>query len=179
MQIRLRPVLLSLLLLVVVGGVISYFQPKDIPKSSVTVENFAQDECQQDGVTLVVDFGTNNKTETLVRCAIDFSGSGWELFKATGIEAEGTASYPIGFVCRIAGYPTELNQDCQDTPKYSEGSWGYYQLNEQGKWQVSGVGSAFSKPKCGLAEGWRFIEPGEDVADLAPRIIPEVRVCSD
>lgn len=179
MPIRLRPILISLLLLVVVGGLIAYFEPSENSESLEVQKNFSIGECDHDGVSLVIDFGTSSPSQPLVRCAKDFSGSGWDLFRATGIEAEGTNAYPIGFVCRLAGYPLKADQDCQDTPRYSEGSWGYYLLNKNGTWRVSGVGAAFSKPACGLAEGWRFIEAGEDVGGLTPRITPRVRTCSE
>jgi hypothetical protein len=175
MRSQTRTALIALLLLVVVGGALSWaFEENAEP---IRETSFSHGSCQQDGVTLVIDFGTSSTLEPIIRCAENFQGKGWDIFSATEIEVEGTKQYPAGFVCRISGFPDPEIQDCQDTPQYSEGSWGYYLLDDQGNWRVSGVGSLQRSAECGLGEGWRFVEPGESVGEVAPRVKLERRYC--
>lgn len=175
---RTRAALLALLLLVAVGGAISWeFNDQENPQSESIASKFSEGECASNGVTLVVDFGTDSGLPMIVRCANEFSGSGWDIFAATDVEVLGTDNYPTGFVCRLENYPSQDIQDCADTPKYSEGTWGYFLLNEKGEWQVSGVGSAAREPECGFAEGWRFILAGEDIGSLAPSVTPTIASC--
>lgn len=175
---RTRAALIALLLLVAVGGALSWEFEKTEPESSQTVvPNFVEGECTSNGVTLVIDFGTDSNLDSIVRCAQNFEGSGWDLFAATEIEAIGTDAYPVGFVCRVENYPSSGQQDCADTPKYSEGSWGYYFVNGSGYWQVSGVGAAAREPECGYAEGWRFLLPGENIGELVPATLPKIVSC--
>lgn len=170
-----RAALLGLIALVAIGSALSLLE--ESPKS-ITNYTSSAGECVEDGVSLVIDFGTSGSNPVITRCAIDFEGSGWELFEATQTVVQGTSQYPVGFVCRIENFPTPETQDCLDTPQYSEGSWGYFLLDENGNWKVSGIGSAQRKTKCGLAEGWRFIEAGEDIGSLQPRANITPRKCS-
>jgi len=181
MQSRSRLVVLSaLILLVVVGSVLTWaFDNNVITESSsrgVSVD-FNEGSCDASGVTIVVDFGDTSDLDPVIRCANDFQGSSWEVFEATGLKVEGTKQYPIGFACRIENEPSVTDQNCLDTPKYSEGSWGYFIYTAELGWQVSGVGSAARQAQCGVAEGWMFIGPGKQDSGQIPRPIPEPVNC--
>lgn len=177
MRLPTRLALIGLLLLVAVGGSLSLFgNPTGQPSEPTPVlVNYSEGECIEQGVTIVVDFGSSSSANNLVRCAIRFEGNGWQVLEATDLHAEGTAQYPIGFVCRLASFPEETTQDCLDTPRYAEGSWGYFIYN--GTWRVSGVGSVSRQLSCGAIEGWRFIEAGEDLAKTLPRFSPSEINC--
>ena len=181
MQSRARLIVLSaLILLVVAGSALSWAFENNIiePSSKNQIEvSYTEGACEQNGVTLVVDFGELANREPIIRCARDFSGTGWEIFQATAVDVAGTNQYPVGFACRIEDFPTSAEQNCLDTPKYSEGSWGYFVFTKESGWQVSQVGSATRNPECGSAEGWLFIGPGKQDAGLLPNPIPEVISC--
>ena len=181
MRSRARLIVLSaLILLVVAGSVLSWALENNVVEttSSKQVEvNYSEGSCQQTGVTIVVDFGASTDRDPILRCATEFAGTGWEVFQATAIDVSGTSQYPVGFACRIENFPTNAEQNCMDTPKYSEGSWGYFVYTEESGWQVSQVGSAARDAKCGSAEGWLFIGPGEQDAGLLPKPIPETVTC--
>jgi hypothetical protein len=182
MQSRSRLIVLgALILLVVVGSVLTWaFENNVITQSSsqgVEVD-FTEGSCEQNGVTIVVDFGDNN-LEPIVRCAQDFQGTGWDVFRATGLIVDGTKQYPSGFACRIENEPSAEAQNCLDTPNYSEGSWGYFLYTTELGWQVSGVGAAARQAQCGVAEGWMFIGPGKQDAGQLPRTIPEPVTCDE
>ena len=177
MRLSTRLALIGLLLLVAIGGVIAALSgskdqgsllPEDSTAENV-IPNWVDGPCLEDGVTLVVDFGTDTQVDTLVRCAIGFEGSGWDIFAATEVPVAGTKQYPIGFVCRINNYPTQQAQNCNDTPSYAEGSWSYFlKTSSSNSWQVSGIGSASREPVCGEVEGWRFLQSGEGAMEFQP-----------
>ena len=181
MQSRARLIVLSaLILLVVAGSALSWAFENNIiePSSNTQVEvSFSEGACNQNGVTLVVDFGEAADREPIIRRANDFEGTGWEIFLATDVAVAGTNQYPVGFACRIEDFPSSAEQNCLDTPKYSEGSWGYFVFTKESGWQVSQVGSATRAAECGTAEGWLFIGPGQQDAGLLPNPIPEVTSC--
>ena len=183
MQSRARLIVLSaLILLVVAGSVLSWaFENNVIETTSANqVEvSYTEGACEQAGVTIVIEFGDSADRETIVRCAIDFAGTGWEVFEATAIDVKGTNQYPVGFACRIENFPASSEQNCMDTPKYSEGSWGYFVFTEESGWQVSQVGSAAKDPQCGSVEGWLFIGPGQQDSGLLPIYIPETVTCDE
>jgi hypothetical protein len=173
-------VLGALILLVIAGSILSWALENKIIEatSSNQVEvNFSDGPCDKNGVTIVVDFGDTADLEPIIRCAADFDGTGWDVFQATGIDVSGTSQYPIGFACRIENFPPISEQNCMDTPKYSEGSWGYFVYSEDSGWQVSQVGSANRNAQCGTAEGWLFIGPGKQDAGLMPKPIPRTVTC--
>lgn len=182
MKSRARLIVLgALILLVIAGSALSWAIENNIiePTSNKQVEiSFSEGSCTQDGVTLVIEFGEAAERESITRCALGFSGTGWEVFKATDVEVSGTNQYPSGFACRIEGFPSSSEQDCLDTPKYSEGSWGYFVFTEEAGWQVSQVGSAARDAECGSAEGWLFIGPGQQDIGLLPTTIPESVSCN-
>lgn len=169
--------LIALVVLVALGAVIAYLSDSSTleKQPSSVIADYTNTKCLANGVTVVVDFGTSSSLKPLVRCANGFAGSGWEIFQATDLNVVGTNQYPIGFVCKIESFPD--SQDCKDTPSYSEGSWGYFQLVDESGWRVSGVGPASYMPKCGAIEGWRFLEPGESVGDNLPRVEVAVVNC--
>jgi hypothetical protein len=177
MRLPTRLALIGLLLLVAIGGGFAALSgSKDqgslVSEDSIAesvIPNWVEGPCLEDGVTLVVDFGTDAQLDSLVRCAIGFEGSGWDLFAATEIPVAGTKQYPIGFVCRINNYPDLQTQDCNDTPSYMEGSWSYFlKTSSEISWKVSGIGSASREPLCGEVEGWRFLQSGEGAMEFQP-----------
>jgi hypothetical protein len=181
MRSRARLIVLSaLILLVVAGSVLSWALENNVIESTSTKQvevSFTEGSCKENGVTIVVEFGDSAEREPILRCATDFIGTGWEVFEATEIEVAGTSQYPVGFACRIENFPPSAEQNCMDTPKYSEGSWGYFVYTEESGWQVSQVGSAARDAQCGSAEGWLFIGPGQQDAVLLPKPIPETVTC--
>ena len=181
MQSRARLIVLgALILLVVAGSVLSWALENDVIETTSNKEvevSFSEGTCKQLGVTIVVDFGDSAELDPILRCATDFVGTGWDVFQATAIEVTGTSQYPVGFACRIENFPPSTEQNCLDTPKYSEGSWGYFIYTAESGWQVSQVGSAARDAKCGSAEGWLFIGPGQQDAGLLPKPIPETVAC--
>lgn len=181
MQSRARLLVLSaLILLVVAGSALSWAFENNIiePTSQEQIEvSYSDGACEQSGVTLVVDFGESVDRDPIIRCAIDFAGTGWEIFKATDVVVSGTDQYPVGFACRIENFPSSAEQNCIDTPKYSEGSWGYFLFTEESGWQVSQVGSAARDAECGSSEGWLFVGPGQQDAGLLPKPIPQTVAC--
>lgn len=135
--------------------------------------------CEANGVTLVVDFGVDSGLDPVVKCAGDFEGSGWDLFKATGTEVEGTAQYSAAFVCRIEGYPTVEKQDCADTPTHDEGTWVYYFATADAPdlWLLSAAGAAQRTPACGSYEGWLFVTTETPEANKTPSVKPAAHNC--
>ena len=181
MQSRARLIVLgALILLVVAGSFLSWALDNKVIETTSEKEvevSYSEGSCTQPGVTLVVDFGDSADREPMIRCAIDFAGTGWEVFQATDITVSGNSQYPVGFACRIENFPISSEQNCLDTPKYSEGSWGYFVYTAESGWQVSQVGSAAREAECGSAEGWLFIGPGRQDAGLLPRVVPETVAC--
>ncbi len=131
------------------------------------------------GVTLVVDFGVASDRDPLIRKVETFSGTGWELFSAAGVAVTGTAEFPTGFVCRIEEFPSRVDQDCQDTPKFNEGSWAYFVTNPDlgDGWVLSGAGAATHRPNCGAFEGWLWVAPGESSGQQVPRVAAMPEKC--
>jgi hypothetical protein len=156
MRLNLRVALWLLIALVAVGGLWSTAQP-DATKSGSSIGK---------RVTLVIDFGAASGIQTRVQELDDVSqdATGWSLFETAGVSAEGTSDFPTGFVCRLEGWPTRADQDCADTPKYSEGHWAYYVTSSEigPGWLLSGRGAATQVPECGGFEGWTWVEAGEE-----------------
>lgn len=177
MRISLRAVLIALVGLVAIGALVTSGALGTVSKSADSGGNSTAGFCNSSGVSLVIDFGTESQSSTKVTCAEDFSGNGWELFAAAGQSVEGTSEYPVGFVCRINGYPNQKNQPCTSTPTGAQGSWAYYYATAQlgGNWLFSATGASMRKPKCGEADAWVFINPGEDSHE--PEIKPVTFKC--
>ena len=185
MKLSLRAVLIGLVALVAIGGLISMLPatPSASPSGSPSASsNWFDGECKdQGGVTLVVDFGVASKKPALVRCAASFFGTGWDVFAAAQVSVAGTNSYPSGFACRIADWPTVAEQSCADTPSYSQGHWAYFYAlpKEPTIWTLSGAGAAMRKPECGSYEGWSFVEPGQNSGANPPRVPANAQYCKD
>jgi len=144
------------------------------------------------GVTLVIDFGSTSKAKPRTYCAESKPTTGWDVFKSAGVKVSGTSQYPVGFTCRINGFPSRAQQDCQHTPTDQEGSWVYYTSSAQDgsaqdgsaqgnshEWRFSMIGSSMVHPHCGDYQGWRFEKGGYGVADKLPRVKPEPFKCAD
>lgn len=174
MKISLRMVLIALVALVAVGSMVSTI-PSEKPLSQ---GSFAEGQCdEEDGVSLVVDFGTSSDRDALELCALDFTSTGWDVFAAVELVVEGTSEYPTGFVCRLDGWPTMEQQACSKTPTAAQGSWAYFSASENKGWQFSGQGAAMRKPACGSVEGWRFVEAGEVASQSWPRVDAKTSSC--
>ena len=170
-------VLVALVALVAIGGLISTIPGAEQSKSPSSA-SFHDGQCSNEsGVSLIIDFGKSSDREPLVRCAQNFEGSGWQLFAAAGVEVRGTDEFATGFVCRVADWPSVEMQPCTSTPTPAQGTWAYFVSNEANSWLFSGQGAAMRKPKCGTAEGWRFVEPGEAASQSMPEILPVTFGC--
>lgn len=180
-QIPLRPVLIGLIALVAVIGAFSFFtspQKEQIEKGSGLSSASIDGACVGSGVTFVVDFGKSANRDSIVRCAKDFTGSGWDLPNEVGVKMEGSEKYPVGFACRIDGYPAEEVQSCGPKPTYKLGYWSYFQANSlsPSTWRLSEVGAAETKPECGDYEGWVFVE--NDKPDTLPSLPAAAFICN-
>jgi hypothetical protein len=159
--------LIGLVLLVAIGYAINLNQSKAIEESiPASVE---AGMCLDAGTSLVVDFGTSSDKPAEVKCVKSYNGYSWDLFEAAGLVVSGTDKYPVGFVCRIEGLPTESEEPCTDTPGTKNGSWAYFLGDENNSWIYSPIGASTHKVKCGVSEGWRFLLPGESI-QTPPRI---------
>lgn len=176
-RLPLRAVLVSLIALVAIGGVFTAVaNPMFLPRELSAKQTGA---CVDSGVTLVIDFGAASEKETVETCVKNFSGTGWALFKAAGFQVEGTSEYPQSFVCRIADWPTHENQDCSNTPSFTDGSWKYFHadLATGNGWVTSGTGAAMHSPACGSFEGWLFVSGDAQQSSRFPRIDPAPFKC--
>jgi hypothetical protein len=176
MKISLRMVLVALVAVVAIGGLISAV-PGGEKNSSNTLADYVTHAgaCNDEqGVSLVVDFGSSSTQSPMTTCVKNFKGTGWQLFSAAGIKVAGTDEFPTGFVCRIANWPSAEKQPCTSTPTNAQGTWAYFvaSVSTQNQWQFSGQGAATHKPGCGSLEGWRFVEPGESASASLPRVTP-------
>jgi len=130
-------------------------------------------------VTLVIDYGVGSKLATKVVDLTDIpsSTSGWALFGLAKQRVQGTKQFPVGFVCRINGWPSVKKQNCAGTPAYRDGHWAYYVTNYQlgPGWLLSGQGAATHIPDCGSYEGWSWIPGGQP--NRPPRYKVETRAC--
>ena len=173
MKISLRMVLVALVALVAIGGLISTIPSAEYSKQPSSSASFHDGQCSKEpGVSLIIDFGKSSGREPLIRCAREFTGSGWQLFAAAGVEVSGTDEFATGFVCRVADWPSVEKQPCTSTPTAAQGTWAYFVSTETNSWKFSSQGAAMRKPKCGTAEGWRFVEPGEVASQSMPKVLP-------
>ena len=192
MKIKLRPVLIGLILLVALVG-LTHVVPDSKPSASASASASASwcDEAHP-GVSLVIDFGAQSKRQPVVKCAPKFNSSGsavsnelngWQLFNAAGIEVAGTTDFPVGFACRIAGWPSITVQPCTSTPTYAECHWAYFyaDTSSAGDWVFSGAGSSMRKPACGSADAWLFVTgdaTNGTESSAVPSITPKVFSCA-
>jgi hypothetical protein len=182
MRLSLRSVLVSLIALVAIGGAISGLNGAKQPKSSPSQTSWfavSKTACPSDstsGVSEFIDFGPSKKVKSF--CAFNFSGSGWMLLTSVS-KVDGTSDYPVGFACRIDGWPTVESQDCKNTPTYAEGSWAYFLSNQQGGWSFSGTGATMNHPSCGTSEAWVWVAGGADPTAAMPSVKPRVFKCAN
>lgn len=166
-------VLVALVALVAIGGLISTIPGAESSKQPSSSASFHDGQCSNEpGVSLIIDFGKSSGREPMVRCAREFTGNGWQLFAAAGVEVSGTDEFATGFVCRVADWPSVEKQPCTSTPTAAQGTWAYFVSTETNSWKFSSQGAAMRKPKCGTAEGWRFVEPGEVASQSMPKVLP-------
>jgi hypothetical protein len=176
MRLFVRLSLVGLVILVAVGFASNLkWQVQTVDYVPASVE---AGTCVDAGTSLVVDFGSESEKPTEVKCVQNFKGYSWDLFEAAGLEVSGTDKYPVGFVCRIEGFPSESEEPCSDTPGTKNGSWAYFLGDEKNQWQYSPIGASTHKVKCGVSEGWRFLLPGESI-QTPPRISLTSYVCKN
>ena len=167
MRLFVRLSLIGLVLLVAIGFASNLnWQVKTVDYVPASVE---AGTCLDAGTTLVVDFGTESKKPSEIKCVKNFTGYSWDMFEAAGLSVSGTDKYPVGFVCRIEGFPGEDVEPCAETPGTKNGSWAYFLGTENNSWLYSPIGASTHKVKCGVSEGWRFLLPGESI-QTPPRI---------
>lgn len=148
------------------------------PSTKSSPVSILNGQCETEGVSLVVDFGSESELQPIVKCISNYTDSSWNLFQAAGISVTGTSKYPVGFVCRIQNFPNEAQEPCLDMPNTAVGSWAYFVASAGSKeWQYSTWGAATHKPACGTAEAWLFKLPSEDLEE-PPINKPKTSVCS-
>ncbi len=103
------------------------------------------------GVTVVVDFHELGGGVNLA-CAPGPVASGLEAMRAAGVAYQTAQRFP-GFVCRIAGQPT--NDPCVNTSPASA-YWSYWIAAPGGAWCYSTFGAGSRRPPPGTFEGWSF-----------------------
>jgi len=179
MRLLVRLSLVGIVGLVAIGFAVNQWlqpdsNPTDSPKSSVVV---VDGQCETEGVSLIVDFGSQSELQSIEKCISNYNDTSWNLFDAAGLSVTGTSKYPVGFVCRIQNFPTESKEPCRDMPDTSVGSWSYFVAAAGASdWQYSTWGAATHKPACGTAEAWLFKLPSEDLEE-PPLNKPKTSVC--
>jgi len=150
------------------------------PMATFAERGVSEGACADDGVTLVIDFGTKTKRPPKVYCATHYgdvsTDNGWNIFVAAHRKVQGTANYPTGFVCRIDGFPSVRTENCRDTPSASAGHWSYFKATGAAGWAYSHVGAAQDSVTCGNWIGWRFVNADESMY-AQPRIPAVPFVC--
>lgn len=168
--------LIGLVVLVAIGFAVNQQQTNG--DGDEVLPTVTADLCTDQGTSLVIDFGTKQIEPLIEKCVQDFEGNSWDLFEAAKVSVTGTEKYPVGFVCRIQGFPTENTEPCKETPGNKNGSWAYFLSDENGAWKYSPVGASMHKAACGVSEGWRFLLPGEPV-QTPPRVTLKTYVCNN
>lgn len=181
MRLFVRLSLVGLIVLVAIGFANNFLATYGESKSDATYNSevtLNQGGCSGDGVHVVIDFGSKANAGVVNKCVGEFKGTSWDLLTAATLEVTGTQKYPVGFVCRINGFPAEEDEPCLDTPKPSVGSWAYFVAQPSSdSWQYSTWGAATHKALCGSAEAWLFKYQDENL-ETPPSIKPETSVCS-
>jgi len=172
--------LIGLIALVGIGFAFNQWVPTDAPTNlKENTPTVSEGQCEADGVSLLVSFGQDSGLPDISKCVANYTGTSWDLFSAAGLEVAGTSKYPIGFVCRIQGFPSEGQEECRETSNVSVGTWAYF-IAQPGddSWQYSNWGAATHQVDCGSAEAWAFKSPNEDL-ESPPAERPVTRDCSD
>lgn len=109
------------------------------------------------GVTVMVSNDRLGDGKVHVRCALGDQESGVDALQHAGFTPEGTATYGLGFICRIDGLPTPAQEDCLTTPG-GDSYWVYLKGRPGGRWGYSGLGAASpqNRPRINSVEGWAF-----------------------
>lgn len=135
-----------------------------------------------DGVTVVVDFGDLGD-DVIVRCAPgDEDRNGLEALQDAGFDIEGVQRYGASVACRIEGRPAPdesldvAGQDgyreaCVDMPPASA-YWSYWSADDGGDWAYSQWGLKSRDAIEGGFEGWSYSLNGTAATRTAPRIDP-------
>lgn len=173
MRLFVRLSLIGLVALVAFGFWYNQSQPNQANQEVVV----QQGQCQAAGISLVIDFGSDSNQQIIEKCLQNYSGNSWNLLKAAGLNIEGTQKYPVGFLCRINGFPSEESEKCIDTPGAKTGSWAFY-TSTSTSWEYSAIGAASHKAECGTAEGWRFLLPTEELTEV-PSAKPQTNNCEN
>jgi len=180
MRLLVRLSLIGLVALVAIGFAVNTYLQADGNTSSTQVKGavkLSTGTCSKDGVSLTVDFGSKAVMPSIDQCVSNFTSTSWDLLSAAKFSVTGTEKYPVGFVCRINGFPAEKLESCKDTPDPKIGSWAYFVAAPgSNSWQYSTWGAAAHKPACGSAEAWVFRYPEENVESL-PTLKPHTSVC--
>ena len=174
MRLFVRLSLLGLVALVAFGFWLNGNQGTPEPDSPVSVQS---GQCENPGISVVVDFGKASTNRTVEKCVSSFTGNSWNLLRSAGFDVRGTEKYPEAFVCRIDMIPDLKSEKCISTPGSTSGSWAYF-LAEPGseQWVYSNYGAANHIAVCGSAEGWRFLSPDEEI-DTPPTVKPVTTNC--
>ncbi len=182
MRLFVRLSLIGLVALVAIGFAVNTILQADgsTPGTKqIDAVTFVDGTCSQDGISLTIDFGTREDLPAIDRCVSNFTKTSWDLLISAQLSVTGTQKYPVGFVCRINGFPDESVESCMDTPNSRVGSWAYFVAGSgSGSWQYSSWGASSHKPACGSAEAWVFRYPDENLETL-PTIDPQTSVCSN
>ena len=174
-----RAVLISLIAIVAVGGLVVPSLQNGPKANNANQRASTKGACTKQGVTLIVDFGTESKLAPIQQCIISKDLSGWQILQAAGLRVIGTTEYPNAFVCRINEWPSQKVEDCSGTPGLTSGSWVYlYSKPGSNGWFRSPVGAATRKPLCGEVEGWLFVNQlAGDQKFASPKIKPTPFIC--
>jgi hypothetical protein len=174
MRLFVRLSLLGLVALVAVGFLLSSNQSSPQPLVKVSVQ---AGQCQESGISVVVDFGISKSNQTTEKCVKNYQGNSWDLLETAGFEVLGTEKYPTAFVCRINQVPDSQTERCISTPGTANGSWAYFIADpETNSWVYSSYGAANHVAVCGSAEGWRFLASDEDLK-TQPSVKPMTTSC--
>ena len=182
MRLFVRLSFIGLVALVAIGFAVSKFLQADGKVQSnqqITEVIVSEAVCTQSGVSLTVDFGIKEDILAIDKCVRNFTNTSWDLLSAAKLTVTGTQKYPVGFVCRINGFPSDAVESCNQTPDPKVGSWAYFVAGPgASSWHYSTWGASTHKPACGSAEAWVFRYPEQSLEAL-PKTKPQTRVCSN
>lgn len=174
MRLFVRLSLLGLVALVAAGFLLGGNQAT--PQASIKAI-VLEGQCADSGISVVVDFGSERANQTIEKCVQNYQGNSWNLLTVAGFKVEGTEKYPTAFLCRINQVPDQEAEKCISTPGTLNGSWAYFIADPKtNSWTYSDYGAATHMAKCGSAEGWRFLQPDEDLK-TAPNVKPVTTSC--
>ncbi|MHB1138555.1 MAG: hypothetical protein ACYC2O_06315 [Microthrixaceae bacterium] len=117
------------------------------------------------GITVVIDFQELGGG-VHVRCASGPAATGFDALSRAGIDYQTTVKFP-GFLCRIAGLPT--NDPCQTTSP-ATAYWSYWLASRGGEWCYSNWGAGSRTPPPGSVEAWSFSLGRDGSTSPSPRV---------